>query len=95
MVFFVIIFDELRDFGTTELIALVMFLLLLFFQTDDIAEIANKTQNLPKENTKRQRLVVFTQGKDDTVATVGRPVFSSEAPLQRVFSQLWPSFGNV
>ncbi|XP_043959610.1 adenosine kinase b isoform X2 [Gambusia affinis] len=38
--------------------------------TDDIAVIANKTQNLPKENAKRQRLVVFTQGKDDTVATV-------------------------
>lgn len=45
---------------------------LVFLQTDDIAEIAKKTQNLPKENTKRQRLVVFTQGKDDTVATVGR-----------------------
>lgn len=43
-----------------------------FLQTDDIAEIAKKTQNLPKENTKRQRVVVFTQGKDDTVATVGR-----------------------
>lgn len=43
----------------------------MFSQTDEIAEIANKTQNLPKENTKRQRVVVFTQGKDDTVATVG------------------------
>ncbi|XP_005919687.1 adenosine kinase b isoform X3 [Maylandia zebra] len=43
----------------------------LGFETDDIAEIAKKTQNLPKENTKRQRVVVFTQGKDDTVATVG------------------------
>ncbi|XP_020567532.1 adenosine kinase isoform X4 [Oryzias latipes] len=40
------------------------------FETDDIAEIARKTQNLPKENTRRQRVVVFTQGKDDTVATV-------------------------
>uniref|UniRef100_A0A3B5B6J8 Adenosine kinase n=1 Tax=Stegastes partitus TaxID=144197 RepID=A0A3B5B6J8_9TELE len=40
-------------------------------RTDDIAEIARRTQNLPKENTKRQRVVVFTQGKDDTVATVG------------------------
>ncbi|CAK6956698.1 adenosine kinase b isoform X1 [Scomber scombrus] len=39
--------------------------------TDDIAEIAKRTQNLPKENTKRPRVVVFTQGKDDTVATVG------------------------
>uniref|UniRef100_A0A8C2X947 Adenosine kinase n=1 Tax=Cyclopterus lumpus TaxID=8103 RepID=A0A8C2X947_CYCLU len=43
-------------------------------RTDDIAEIAKKTQNLPKENTKRQRVVVFTQGKDDTVATVGEKV---------------------
>uniref|UniRef100_A0AAQ5X0V4 Adenosine kinase n=1 Tax=Amphiprion ocellaris TaxID=80972 RepID=A0AAQ5X0V4_AMPOC len=41
----------------------------LGFETDDIAEIAKKTQNLPKENTKRQRVVVFTQGKDDAVAT--------------------------
>lgn len=48
-----------------------------FSQTDDIAEIAKKTQNLPKENTKRQRVVVFTQGKDDTVATVGMPFFFS------------------
>uniref|UniRef100_A0A8C6TQG3 Adenosine kinase n=1 Tax=Neogobius melanostomus TaxID=47308 RepID=A0A8C6TQG3_9GOBI len=39
--------------------------------TEDIAEIAKKAQNLPKENAKRQRIVVFTQGKDDTVATVG------------------------
>ncbi|XP_013863116.1 adenosine kinase b isoform X4 [Austrofundulus limnaeus] len=46
----------------------------LGFETDEIAEIANKTQNLPKENTKRQRVVVFTQGKDDTVATVGDKV---------------------
>uniref|UniRef100_A0AAQ5X7S0 Adenosine kinase n=1 Tax=Amphiprion ocellaris TaxID=80972 RepID=A0AAQ5X7S0_AMPOC len=43
-------------------------------RTDDIAEIAKKTQNLPKENTKRQRVVVFTQGKDDAVATVGEKV---------------------
>lgn len=50
---------------------------LVFSQTDDIAEIAKKTQNLPKENMKRQRVVVFTQGKDDTVATVGRPFLFS------------------
>ncbi|XP_072229153.1 adenosine kinase-like isoform X3 [Leuresthes tenuis] len=46
----------------------------LGFETDDIAEIARKTQNLPKENSKRQREVVFTQGKDDSVATVGDKV---------------------
>ncbi|XP_028286882.1 adenosine kinase-like isoform X2 [Parambassis ranga] len=44
------------------------------FETDDIAEIAKMTQNLPKENKSRQRVVVFTQGKDDTVATVGERV---------------------
>ncbi|XP_068610899.1 adenosine kinase-like [Brachionichthys hirsutus] len=46
----------------------------LGFETDDIAEIAKKAQNLPKENPKRQRVVVFTQGKDDTAATVGEGV---------------------
>ncbi|CAL9699372.1 unnamed protein product [Knipowitschia caucasica] len=46
----------------------------LGFGTEDIAEIAKKAQNLPKENAKRQRIVVFTQGKDDTVATVGDKV---------------------
>ncbi|KAM3859412.1 adenosine kinase b [Diretmus argenteus] len=44
------------------------------FETDDIREIAKKAQNLPKENKKRQRVVVFTQGEDDTVATVGKQV---------------------
>lgn len=44
------------------------------FETDDIAEIARKAQNLPKVNKKRQRVVVFTQGKDDTVATIGEKV---------------------
>ncbi|XP_075872348.1 adenosine kinase b isoform X1 [Nelusetta ayraudi] len=47
---------------------------LLGFESDDIGEIARKAQNLPKENAKRQRVVVFTQGKDDTVATVGERV---------------------
>uniref|UniRef100_A0A3B3ZRT2 Adenosine kinase n=1 Tax=Periophthalmus magnuspinnatus TaxID=409849 RepID=A0A3B3ZRT2_9GOBI len=42
----------------------------LGFGTEDIGEIAKKAQNLPKANAKRQRIVVFTQGKDDTVATV-------------------------
>ncbi|XP_048089863.1 adenosine kinase b isoform X1 [Alosa alosa] len=41
------------------------------FETEDIGEIAQKVQNLPKVNKNRQRIVVFTQGKDDTVATVG------------------------
>uniref|UniRef100_A0A8C9ZU62 Adenosine kinase n=1 Tax=Sander lucioperca TaxID=283035 RepID=A0A8C9ZU62_SANLU len=39
------------------------------FETKDIKEIAKKAQALPKDNTKRQRIVVFTQGKDDTIET--------------------------
>ncbi|XP_043407731.1 adenosine kinase isoform X7 [Chelonia mydas] len=37
------------------------------FETEDIKEIAQKAQALPKVNPKRQRIVVFTQGKDDTI----------------------------
>ncbi|XP_070801516.1 adenosine kinase isoform X1 [Pituophis catenifer annectens] len=37
------------------------------FETEDIEEIARKTQALKKANPKRQRVVVFTQGKDNTV----------------------------
>ncbi|XP_030630044.1 adenosine kinase b isoform X2 [Chanos chanos] len=44
------------------------------FETDDIREIAKMVQNLPKVNKSRQRIVVFTQGRDDTVATVGDSV---------------------
>ncbi|XP_068080622.1 adenosine kinase b isoform X1 [Danio rerio] len=44
------------------------------FETEDIAEIAHRVQNLPKVNKNRQRIVVFTQGREDTVATVGDKV---------------------
>ncbi|XP_070289138.1 adenosine kinase isoform X1 [Myotis yumanensis] len=37
------------------------------FETEDIKEIAKKTQALPKVNSKRQRVVIFTQGSDDTI----------------------------
>nr|XP_005565499.1 adenosine kinase isoform X3 [Macaca fascicularis] len=37
------------------------------FETKDIKEIAKKTQALPKMNSKRQRIVIFTQGRDDTI----------------------------
>uniref|UniRef100_A0A3Q3FT16 Adenosine kinase n=1 Tax=Labrus bergylta TaxID=56723 RepID=A0A3Q3FT16_9LABR len=37
------------------------------FETEDIEEIAKKAQALPKVNTKRQRVVVLTQGKHETV----------------------------
>ncbi len=40
-------------------------------QTEDIEEIAKKAQSLPKENKKRQRIVVFTQGKEGTIMTKG------------------------
>ncbi|XP_048964772.1 adenosine kinase isoform X20 [Canis lupus baileyi] len=37
------------------------------FETEDIKEIARKTQALPKVNQKRQRIVIFTQGREDTI----------------------------
>ncbi|XP_067828667.1 adenosine kinase-like isoform X2 [Heptranchias perlo] len=37
------------------------------FETEDIKEIAKKAQGLPKVNEKRRRIIVFTQGKDDTI----------------------------
>uniref|UniRef100_A0A674AKW8 Adenosine kinase n=1 Tax=Salmo trutta TaxID=8032 RepID=A0A674AKW8_SALTR len=43
-------------------------------QMDDIAEISWRAQSLPKVNKKRQRVLVFTQGKDDIVATIGEKV---------------------
>uniref|UniRef100_A0A672KIE6 Adenosine kinase n=1 Tax=Sinocyclocheilus grahami TaxID=75366 RepID=A0A672KIE6_SINGR len=47
------------------------------FETEDIEEIAKKAQSLPKENKKRQRIVVFTQGKEGTVMTKGDKVETS------------------
>ncbi|RXN27820.1 adenosine kinase-like isoform X1 [Labeo rohita] len=44
------------------------------FETEDIEEIAKKAQSLPKENKKRQRIAVFTQGKEGTVMTKGDKV---------------------
>ncbi|XP_029465422.1 adenosine kinase isoform X5 [Rhinatrema bivittatum] len=45
------------------------------FETEDIKEIAQKAQVLPKMNTKRQRVVVFTQGEHETImATVDEVV---------------------
>uniref|UniRef100_A0A803TZQ8 Adenosine kinase n=1 Tax=Anolis carolinensis TaxID=28377 RepID=A0A803TZQ8_ANOCA len=46
------------------------------FETEDIKEIAKKTQALPKVNLKRQRVVVFTQGKDDTIMATENEVKS-------------------
>ncbi|MED6289210.1 hypothetical protein CHARACLAT_000382 [Characodon lateralis] len=41
------------------------------FETKDIKELARKAQVLPKINSKRQRIVVFTQGKDETIMALG------------------------
>lgn len=52
----------------------IIIFLLVFLQTEDIAEIARRVQSLPKVNKNRQRIVVFTQGREDTVATVGTSI---------------------
>ncbi|KAG7236331.1 hypothetical protein INR49_001028 [Caranx melampygus] len=44
------------------------------FETKDVKEIAKKAQALPKVNTKRQRIVVLTQGKDETVMALSDKV---------------------
>uniref|UniRef100_UPI003AAE3E78 adenosine kinase isoform X3 n=1 Tax=Centroberyx gerrardi TaxID=166262 RepID=UPI003AAE3E78 len=44
------------------------------FETEDLQEIAKETQALPKVNKKRQRVVVFTQGKDGTIMAHGDKV---------------------
>uniref|UniRef100_A0A3P8VLW9 Adenosine kinase n=1 Tax=Cynoglossus semilaevis TaxID=244447 RepID=A0A3P8VLW9_CYNSE len=41
------------------------------WDTKDVKEIAKKAQALTKENTKRPRIVVFTQGSEDTVMATG------------------------
>ncbi|KAI1886828.1 hypothetical protein AGOR_G00199820 [Albula goreensis] len=46
------------------------------FETEDIKEIAKMAQSLPKVNAKRQRVVVFTQGSEETVATIGDKVMT-------------------
>ncbi|NP_001279330.1 adenosine kinase [Callorhinchus milii] len=46
------------------------------FETEDIKQIAKKAQALPKLNEKRQRIVVFTQGKEDTIVATADKVMS-------------------
>ncbi|XP_056387237.1 adenosine kinase isoform X1 [Hyla sarda] len=46
------------------------------FETDDIKEIAKKAQALPKVNTKRPRIVVFTQGHEETIMATADKVLS-------------------
>ena len=40
--------------------------------TKDVKEIAKAIAKLPKKNTKRDRVVVITQGTDPTIAAVGK-----------------------
>uniref|UniRef100_A0A3Q1AHG4 Adenosine kinase n=1 Tax=Amphiprion ocellaris TaxID=80972 RepID=A0A3Q1AHG4_AMPOC len=54
------------------------------FETKDIKEIAKKAQALPKVNTKRQRIVVLTQGKEETVMALG---FLSELVQEKPLDQ--------
>ena len=44
----------------------------MFIQTDKIEEIALKAAALPKQNSKRSRLVVFTHGSEDTIVAQGK-----------------------
>jgi adenosine kinase len=44
---------------------------LMGFNTSDVKEMAVKTSQLPKLNKSRERIVVFTQGKDPTVIAQG------------------------
>ncbi|XP_020861783.1 adenosine kinase isoform X1 [Phascolarctos cinereus] len=44
------------------------------FETEEIKEIARKAQALPKVNLKRQRTVIFTQGKNDTIMATANEV---------------------
>ncbi|XP_053306982.1 adenosine kinase isoform X1 [Spea bombifrons] len=46
------------------------------FETDDISEIARRTQALPKVNSSRPRVVVFTQGSEDTIMATADEVRS-------------------
>ncbi|XP_074152881.1 adenosine kinase isoform X1 [Sminthopsis crassicaudata] len=46
------------------------------FETEEIKEIARKAQALPKVNLKRQRTVIFTQGKNDTIMATANEVIA-------------------
>ena len=48
----------------------------VFFQTEDIKEIALKAAALDKVNKERERIVVFTQGKDATIVASGEKSWS-------------------
>ena len=53
-------------------------------QVEDIKEIALKTAALPKENSKRPRMVIFTQGSEATVCAYGKYISYSFFVLLRL-----------
>lgn len=63
---FIIYTRERLDFLCVCIICFVCWCVFCL-QTKDIKEIVRKAQALPKDNKKRQRVVVITQGKDETV----------------------------
>ena len=48
------------------------FFFFIISQTEDIKEIALKAAALDKVNKERERMVVFTQGKDPTIVASGK-----------------------
>jgi adenosine kinase len=52
------------------------------WNTEDLKEIAVKFTQLPKANTQRPRIVVFTQGSDETIVAVGDKI--SVHPVEKV-----------
>ena len=50
------------------------------YDTEDISEVAKKVSLMDKVNTKRDRIVVFTQGSDPVIVAVNGKVQSFEVP---------------
>jgi adenosine kinase len=58
-------------------------------ETKDVKEIAKKIAQLPKKNSNKQRIVVFTQGTDPTIAAVAKEngeVDITEVPVHAIGS---------
>ncbi|KAH3834357.1 uncharacterized protein LOC127878163 isoform X2 [Dreissena polymorpha] len=55
---------------------------LMGFNTSDVKEMAAKTVCLPKYNNQRERIVVFTQGRDPTIVACGGKV--TEYPVKAI-----------
>jgi len=52
------------------------------FETEDVAEIALKAAALPKKNSKRERIIVFTQGAEEVIVAQGGKI--SKYPVQKI-----------